>query len=104
MSADQIPTPEDDIQQALEQAHHLDATEAHSGAPLPNTPVSDTLVRKNTWTTAKYALSQCGLMAERYPWQTTAALLAAVGCGAVCPYFGWSVLGGLFLYAVTAEE
>jgi hypothetical protein len=53
---------------------------------------------------ARYTLMKCGLMAEKYPWQTVVLLLGSVGCGWVCSYFGWSVLGAAVLYAASSDE
>jgi hypothetical protein len=98
---------EEDIQQALGQAQRLSDGAGEellsSGRDLPP---SDTMAQTSNCPLLglRYSVSKCGLMAERYPWQTTAALLLVTGCGWLCSYFGLTLLAGLLLYAVYAEE
>ncbi len=99
-------TPQDDdIRQAVSQAHQLG--DSAGGDPAGGgDPVSDTLVQSKCCPLLglRYGVSKCGLMAEKYPWQTTAGLLLATGCGWVCSYFGLTVLGVMLIYAMCAEE
>lgn len=103
MSPDHEMTPQDDIQQALNQA-------SQRGEANPSEPAmadaSDTLVHREAGPLLglRYGVSKCGMMAERCPWQTTAALLLTVGCGWLCSYFGLTVLAALVVYALYAEE
>ena len=95
-----------DIQEALDTANQL-TSEAH-GPPLnPNDRLlTDTLTQANTCPLLRlrYGLVKCGLMAEKAPWQTLAALALTIGCGWLCGYFGFTVLACLILYAVFADE
>jgi hypothetical protein len=97
------PAPEDDIQGALDKAHQL-TSQTHQ----PNNPplLSDTLTHAGhcPLLSLRYALSKCGLMAEKAPWQTMTALALTIGCGWLCSYFGYMVLAALVLYAIFAEE
>jgi hypothetical protein len=97
------PTPEDDIQGALDTAHQLTSEAPHSSNPPL---LSETLTHAGhcPLLRVRYALSKCGLMAEKAPWQTLAALAITIGCGWLCNYFGFTVLAGLVLYAIFAEE
>lgn len=102
MSPESNLTPDDDIRQALDSAN---------ATPEPSTnisrdPLSDVIATESRCPVAKarYALMKCGLMAEKYPLQTTVLLLISVGCGKLCEYFGLSVLCALILYAVSTEE
>ena len=102
MSPDDGMKPEDDIQQALHQAQ----AGGDSGAVPDGAPMSDTLAHAQSCPLrhVRYAVYKCGLMAEKYPCQTTAALLITAGCGWLCSYFGVTVLVALLGYAITAEE
>jgi hypothetical protein len=98
--------PEEDIQQALHQAHSIDEPHADSGTTHNSAPMADTLAHQASCPLrhGRYALYKCGLIAEKYPCQTTAALLITAGCGWLCSYFGLTVLAALLLYAINAEE
>jgi hypothetical protein len=105
MSPEDGMKPEDDIQQAVHQAQSLGNAQADS-APADASMASDTLVHSQSCPVrhVRYAIYKCGLMGEKYPCQTTAALLVTAGCGWLCAYFGLTVLAGLLVYAVCAEE
>ena len=98
--------PQDDISQALDSARNPDAQNP-SIPVFPDMPGGDALVRGEAspvWSTLRFVLIRCGIMAERYPWQTTALLMLAIGCGTLCNYFGWTVLGGMAWYAAASED
>jgi hypothetical protein len=106
MPPESNPTPDDDIRQALDCASgepgaHL-SQKNHSSELLSDTIARD--ANNPRWRMARYILMKCGLMAEKYPWQTVVLLLGSVGCGWVCSYFGWSVLGAAVLYAASSDE
>jgi len=101
----EMPPQDDDIRQAVNQAHQL-GDSAGSGTSGGGEPISDTLVQSKSCPLLgiRYGISKCGMMAEKYPWQTTAVLLLATGCGWVCSYFGLTVLAAMLIYALCAEE
>ncbi|HEY9688200.1 MAG TPA: hypothetical protein V6C52_14595 [Coleofasciculaceae cyanobacterium] len=106
MPPESNPTPEEDIRQALECAS-AEPEDRLSGKNHSSEPLSDAIARdthNQHWRMARYTLMKCGLMAEKYPWQTVVLLLGSVGCGWVCSYFGWSVLGAAVLYAASSDE
>lgn len=96
---------DDDIRQAVNQAHQMGEA-GEGGHSDMKEPVSDTLVQSKACPLLglRYGFSKCGMMAERYPWQTTAALLLATGCGWLCSYFGLTVVAAMVIYALYAEE
>lgn len=98
--------PQDDIHEALETANQLSENAGSAAVPGQPEALSDTLTQgKNCPLLGlRYALARCGLMAEKYPWQTLAALAITIGCGWLCDYFGLTVLAALILYAVYAED
>lgn len=98
--------PEEDIQQALHQAQSMGDAHANPGTVQDSIPMADTLAHQGECPLrhVRYAIYKCGLMAEKYPCQTTAALLITAGCGWLCSYFGFTVLAALLLYAINAEE
>lgn len=105
MPANQDLPPHDDIREALSSAARPPETEGSHHAM--NASPADTLVDASAppWMDqTRFLMARCGYMAEKYPWQTTGALLLTVGCGWLCNYFGWTVMAGLVLYAVTADE
>ncbi|MCE3234695.1 MAG: hypothetical protein K0Q50_875 [Vampirovibrio sp.] len=106
MSPDHEMPPQDDIQHALNQASQLSDGQPTELAMADLPAASDTLVHSKSCPLMglRYGVTKCGLMAEKYPWQTTVACLLTVGCGWLCSYFGLTMLAGLLLYAVYAEE
>lgn len=96
---------EEDIQQALQQAHTMGGSNANPSAE-PSMMPADTLVQEKSCPMLglRYAMAKSGMMAEKYPWQTVMALLVTTGCGWLCGYFGMTVLAALVIYAVYAEE
>jgi|GEM_PF-4658717 len=106
MSSDKDMPPQDDIQHALNQASQLSDGQPTESAMADLPAASDTLTHSqaNPLMSLRYCVSKCGIMAEKYPWQTTVACLLTVGCGWLCSYFGLTMLAGLLLYAVYAEE
>jgi hypothetical protein len=102
MRPDSGMTPEDDIQQALHQASNPAELE-----PQPTETVLGEVMTESTrspWMGLRYAISKCALMAEKYPWQATLALLLCVSCSWVCVYFGASLLAALVLFAVFCND
>ena len=78
-----------------------------SGAPGANDPLPGEVMAHTGSCPVlgvRYTIARCGLMAERYPWQATLALLVTVGATWLCSYFGLTVLGALILYAVYGED
>lgn len=98
------PEPQEDIQEALA-AMNSKPGEGLGDSP-PQTQLSDTLTHSKCCPLLglRYAFARCGLMAEKYPWQTMAALALTIGCGWLCAYFGFTVLGALILYAIYAQD
>lgn len=101
--------PDEDIRQSLEAASQGPALKTGNAASdLPEEAFSDTLTQSggagHAWLVTRYTLAKCAMMAEKYPWQTLVLLIVTVGCGSICSYFGWAVLGSLVLYAANAEE
>lgn len=95
--------PEDDIQQALHQAQNPGAAEPE----MPNPAIGEVMTETKgscPILAIRYAMAKCGFMAEKYPWQTTAALLLTAGCAWMCSYFGATMLLGLVLYAVYSDN
>lgn len=102
-----LPDPADDIQQALDTVQHRDAGVAGASSLLPTEGSGDVLAHAHNraWLdTLHFALMRCGIMAERYPWQATALLMVAIGCGTLCNYFGWTILGAMAWYAAASED
>lgn len=106
MSPDKEMSPQDDIQQALTQATQLSEGSSAADPAMADAPPADTLVHAKSCPLMglRYCVSKCGIMAEKYPWQTTVACLLTVGCGWLCSYFGLTMLAALLLYAIYAEE
>jgi hypothetical protein len=98
--------PAEDVQKALDTANQLSSSETRSVNQPTASGVSDTLTEGGhcPLLQVRYAMARCGLMAEKNPWQTLAALSIAIGCGWLCSYFGLTVLVCLILYAVYAED
>lgn len=94
----------DDIQHALETAHNPPDAQSTSHAAMGKSEVIAGEGHPSALGQVRFMLGKCGIMAQRYPWQTTAALLVTTGCGWLCGYFGLTVLVALLAYAVTAEE
>ncbi len=93
--------PDPDIQQAV---HHAQTNSAE-GFSEPDLEVGDTLAASGCpFLGLRYVLTKCGLIAEKYPWQTTTAFLLTIAAGWVCAYFGVSLLLGLILTAMSMEE
>ncbi len=101
----QEPKPEKDIQAALSTASELSANTTTGNLPSGG-PLSDTLAQSPSCPLLglRYGLAKCGLMAEKAPWQTLAALALTMGCTWLCGYFGLTVLACLILYAVYADD
>jgi hypothetical protein len=98
---DSSHSPDEDIQQAVQSSQAQPETNP-GNLPPPGEVIAKT--HACPLLGLRYAISQCAWMAEKYPWQTTAALLMATGCAWICSYFGITVLAGLVLYAVFAEH
>jgi hypothetical protein len=94
--------PEEDIQQALQQAHNPSAPEAFN----PTLAAGEVLTESQSCPILglRYALAKCGIMAEKYPWQTTVVLLVTAGCAWICAYFGATLLVALVLLAVYGDD
>lgn len=98
--------PAEDVQKALDTANQLSSAETQGLNQPAGDGVSGTLTEGQHCPLLKvrYVMARCGLMAEKNPWQTLAALLIAIGCGWLCWYFGLTVLACLILYAVYAQD
>jgi hypothetical protein len=104
--------PPEDIQQALASARQPDPLSNTETPPALSEGLTDALASdklaggpfRHIWGQGRYAIYKCARMAEKYPWQTAAALLLTVGCGWVCGYFGATVMATLLIYAITAPE
>lgn len=106
MSDENERHPQNDIQEALETANQL-TSEANESILNPNDHLpADTLIHTGTCPllSIRYGLAKCGVMAEKAPWQTLAALALTIGCGWICAYFGLTVLVCLILYAIFADD
>ena len=107
MTPDTDPTSHDDIHAALNQAQQLSSPQTSADGSEP--ALGEALTESVSGSACplrglRYSLYKCGMMAEKYPWQTTAAMIATIGCGWVCSYFGLTVFAGLVLFAATADE
>lgn len=101
MCPDSGMPPEEDIQQALHQAQNPGSGECDK--PMPAGEVM-TEAGSCPILGMRYAMAKCGIMAEKYPWQTTMALLLTTGCAWVCTYFGAAMLVGLVMFAVYNDD
>ena len=102
MHPDHGQSPEEDIQQALNQAQN-----PAQGAPdTHQAPLGEVLSETKSCPllSLRFALAKCGYMAQKYPWQATASLLIVAGCTWVCTYFGLTMLAVLVLLAVYSDE
>lgn len=52
----------------------------------------------------RLSLYRSGLVMEKYPWQTLAALLMIAASGQVCIYMGFTFLAAGLLYAATNDS
>jgi len=102
MCPDSGLTPEDDIQQALQQAQTPMASESADMETTPGEVMAET--HACPLMGVRYAMAKCSLMAEKYPWQTTVALLMCAGCAWICSYFGATMMVAMVLYAVYGED
>jgi predicted RNA-binding Zn-ribbon protein involved in translation (DUF1610 family) len=103
MCPDSGLSPEDDIQQALHQAQNPTPMESQHPEPAAGEVMAHAQ-GSCPILGMRYAMAKCGFMAEKYPWQTTAALVLTTACGWICAYFGATLLVGLVLFAIFSEE
>ena len=102
MCPDSEINPEDDIQQAIQQAQSPSlACSTDSVEPQPGEVMVE--ASRCPLMRVKGMMSKCGVMAAKYPWQTTLVLLLVVGCGWICVYFGITVLAALVLFAIFSD-
>jgi len=101
MCPDSDVNPEDDIQQAIHQAQNPSV----ASSTEPDSQQGDVIAETHRCPLMrmKGMIAKCGLMAAKYPWQTTLALLLSVGCGWLCVYFGLTVLAGLLAFAIYSD-
>lgn len=102
MHPDSGMTPEDDIQQALEQASNPTEAAQEPAGMQPGEVMAES--SRCPLMGLRYAMAKCGMKAEKYPWQTTMALLLCASCAWICSYFGATMLVGLLLFAVFCDD
>lgn len=102
MCPDSGLSPEDDIQQALQQAQAPTEADSGSMSPAPGEVIAET--HHCPMMALRYAMTKCSLKAEKYPCHTTAALLLCAGCAWICTYFGATMLAALALLAIFTDD